>query len=592
MKNEIKYSIAVILVILIFSSIANSQIPQINSISAGTLSRSGLLRISGSGFGGGGGASNVLIDGFSAIISRWNDTLISAYIPEQSGPGLVALKVITNGGSSDTTSLTVTQRQSNGRVKWVFEANVVNLWFRPAIAPDGTIYVHGSEGYVYALSSDGGLKWIHKVNWYPYGALHVGSDGTVYVCSIQRLTAINPDGTERWQFNDPNAQGIKSGPISGPDGNIYFANDFGLGACSVTPNGQLRWNNPGNPVISWYGGSGCETVLGPSLSNGVIDQMYVVPNPFLETYSLQAFSISDGSLRFSVPIGGQSYPFDQHQTQPAVGPDGTIYVTHMRAVGGIGWVLEAYSPVDGHSLWYYHGNTLSGMSPPDVGPDGIVYYGQDVSRIVAFNPVSQTPNWQYSDGTLLYYPTVSPQNNIVVTGGVMTFGEVGFVKAISTFSGQLLWTVTLPGATYPEPRVVSVHHPRFTPDGRTVFISTTILGGGEADPSAYLYAIDTEEDTITSVIENSEPNSFELIGNYPNPFNPITNIKFEVGKSGLITLKVYDITGKLIDILLNEFKNAGSYTVGFNGSNLPSGVYFYRLTAEGFVQTKKMILTK
>src|SRR3970282_1677619 len=102
----------------------------------------------------------------------------------------------------------------------------------------------------------------------------------------------------------------------------------------------------------------------------------------------------------SVVIEGQDNPFGQQQTQPAVGPDGTVYVTHMRALGGIGWVLEAYSPVDGHSLWYYHGNVISGMTPPDVGPDGTVYYSEDIGRIIAFNPNTLTPNWQYADGTL------------------------------------------------------------------------------------------------------------------------------------------------------------------------------------------------
>jgi hypothetical protein len=98
----------------------------------------------------------------------------------------------------------------------------------------------------------------------------------------------------------------------------------------------------------------------------------------------------------------------------------------------------------------------------------------------------------------MYHPTVSPLNDMVVTGGVMTFGDVGFIKAISNASGQLLWTVSLPGAFYPEPRVVSVHHPRFTPDGNTVYVSTTILAGNENDPHSFLYSIATG-DTIINV---------------------------------------------------------------------------------------------
>jgi len=489
MKKTNKLYVLTLLSLFILSSIAEAQIPQINSLSANTLTRSGRLRVFGTGFGIGGSTSHMHINGYRAIVTRWDDTLITAYVPEQSSIGSVAVQVITSGGSSNTIPLSVTLRQSNGRVRWAFEADVSNLWFRPAIGPDGTIYVHGSEGFVFALTPNGGLKWIHQVNWYPYVALNVGSDGTVYVGSIQRLTAINPDGSERWQFNDPSAQGISSGPAIGPDGNIYFGNDFGLGAVSLTPNGQFRWSNPGNPTLFWYGGIGGETILGPSVSGGMIDQMYLIPEPNNATWTLQAFSLADGSQRFSVPIGGQHDAFGQQQTQPAVGPNGNIYVTHFKAGGGIGWVLEAYSPVNGQSLWYYHGNAGAGMTPPDVGPDGTVYYSENTNRIIAFNPNTLTPNWQYSDGTIMYYPTVSPLNDIVVTGGVETFGDLGFIKAIRTGNGQLAWKVSLPGAFYPEPRVVPVHHPRFTPDGKTVYVSTTILAGNESDPHSYLYAV-------------------------------------------------------------------------------------------------------
>jgi outer membrane protein assembly factor BamB len=370
-----------------------------------------------------------------------------------------------------------------------------------------------------------------------------------------------------------------------------LANDFGLGAYSLSPSGQLRWNNPGSPPISWYGGTGSETVLGPR-TGGMVDQMYVVSEPQLSTWTFQAFSLADGSLRFSVPIGGQHDPFGQQQTQAAVGPNGTIYITHMRASGGIGWVLEAYSPLDGHTLWYYHGSAISGMTPPDVGPDGIVYYSQDIARIIAFNPNTQLPIWQYTDGTLMYHPTVSPLNSMVVTGGVLTFGEVGFVKAIRVSSGQLLWTVPLPGAPYPEPRVFPVHHPRFTPDGNTVYVSTTILAGNESNPHSYLYAIATGQDSMSGVIHNSDVSSFKLFQNYPNPFNAETNIKFQIPDAALVSMKVYDMLGSEVSTLVNEQLKPGEYEVTFNAAELASGVYYYKLTAGMYSETKKLILIR
>jgi hypothetical protein len=92
--------------------------------------------------------------------------------------------------------------------------------------------------------------------------------------------------------------------------------------------------------------------------------------------------------------------------------------------------------------------------------------------------------------------------------------------------------------------------------------------------------------------EPFEPISFNLGQNYPNPFNPTTKISWQTPKGGLQTLTVYDVLGREVATLVNEYKRAGKHEVEFNASNLPSGVYIYRLQAGDFVQTKKMILMK
>ncbi|MCX6162470.1 MAG: T9SS type A sorting domain-containing protein, partial [Ignavibacteriae bacterium] len=88
------------------------------------------------------------------------------------------------------------------------------------------------------------------------------------------------------------------------------------------------------------------------------------------------------------------------------------------------------------------------------------------------------------------------------------------------------------------------------------------------------------------------PETYSLSQNYPNPFNPVTKINFALPKSGLVTLKVYDVLGKEITTLVNEVKNVGAYTVDFNGSNLSSGVYFYKLSSGDFTSIKRMMLIK
>ena len=99
---------------------------------------------------------------------------------------------------------------------------------------------------------------------------------------------------------------------------------------------------------------------------------------------------------------------------------------------------------------------------------------------------------------------------------------------------------------------------------------------------------------VTKVLEETMmgPNEFSLSQNSPNPFNPNTQIKYSIPKSSQVALKIFNTPGEEIEILVNEEKTAGTYEVNWNAANLPSGVYFYRLQAGSFVESKKMILLK
>jgi hypothetical protein len=88
------------------------------------------------------------------------------------------------------------------------------------------------------------------------------------------------------------------------------------------------------------------------------------------------------------------------------------------------------------------------------------------------------------------------------------------------------------------------------------------------------------------------PADFALDQNYPNPFNPATTITYRLRSSGQVTLKVYDVLGRVVATLVNASQPAGSYTQTFDAGRLSSGVYFYRLQAGSFVNTKKMVVAK
>ncbi|MCZ6704250.1 MAG: T9SS type A sorting domain-containing protein, partial [Ignavibacteria bacterium] len=93
-------------------------------------------------------------------------------------------------------------------------------------------------------------------------------------------------------------------------------------------------------------------------------------------------------------------------------------------------------------------------------------------------------------------------------------------------------------------------------------------------------------------VSNPAPTDFILHQNYPNPFNPETIIKYGIPTKTNVQLSIYNALGEMIKVLLNEVQTAGNYEVPFNASNLPSGIYFYRIQAEAFVETKKMVLMK
>jgi hypothetical protein len=97
---------------------------------------------------------------------------------------------------------------------------------------------------------------------------------------------------------------------------------------------------------------------------------------------------------------------------------------------------------------------------------------------------------------------------------------------------------------------------------------------------------------VTAIREKSILKNLNLEQNYPNPFNPVTTIKFSIPKQEQIVLKVYDLLGEEVATLVNEVRQAGSYNVSFDGSDLPSGVYVYELETGQKIQSKKMILLK
>jgi hypothetical protein len=173
----------------------------------------------------------------------------------------------------------------------------------------------------------------------------------------------------------------------------------------------------------------------------------------------------------------------------------------------------------------------------------------------------------------------------VITGDTRSFGagsyDVGFLKVDSV--GNLVWITTFGGLLADHGRSVMC-----TSDGGFIITGGTnsFSVGGED-----VWAIKTKPD-VTSVAHNMVAANYDLQQNFPNPFNPSTKIRYSVPQISQVEIKVFNVLGDEVEILVNEEKPAGTYQVNWNAVNLPSGVYFYQIKVGTYTATKKMVLLK
>jgi outer membrane protein assembly factor BamB len=375
---------------------------------------------------------------------------------------------------ADTSTVSGT---SPGVVKWRFQVSGQYVLQRPAVGPDGGVVVASSSGDVYSLTAQGVLRWIVR-SVGGEGGPSIGPDGTTYVASGNRITAIGPTGSIRWTYTEPSAgQGVIAGPTVGPDGNIYVISDYGgLGAFALSPTGQLLWSNPGSPTFSEYGQVGAEVVFSSAGLFAAFDEVGVA--------SSTMFHLSlGGTQEWARPLGGSDDVFMQQQRQPATGADGSLYLTAMG--GANGWGLRRVDPNTGDVLWNYSPWPANGMSPPSVGSNGSVYFSRSLAYLDSVTSNGQL-RWTFFDGSIIDHPAVSPDGSIVVAGDRPNFGEPGSLRGWNASTGALKWQVNLPSENGGYQIVYT--QPRFSADSRTAYVGTAVLGGG--DQYSYLYAVD------------------------------------------------------------------------------------------------------
>jgi hypothetical protein len=337
-------------------------------------------------------------------------------------------------------------------------------------------------------------------------------------------------------------------------------------------NGGINWSTTANVSSSSTNGQGSDPAVG---ANG---EVYVTWVNY--SYNRIYFNKStDGGLSFGTPQTittgvAPSIPFSQSgpTTFPSIAADisggpmnGNVYVTWCDGRNGDADVFLLRSTDQG--------NTWS--SPVRVNNDPLSNGKCQAWPWIAVN----------SQGliSILFYDTRNTPNNTIIEAWLARSSDGG-----STFSNEVL-------SSQQSPTSVPNSDVRFGDyigvdfwGNRIVPVWTDERAGGY-DQEIYTAVVDI---TVGVPAANQVPDAFNLAQNYPNPFNPSTTIKFNLPKSSFASLKIYDLLGREVATLISGELGAGSHEIKWNASNYPSGVYFYKLAAGDYTDTKKMILAK
>jgi glucose/arabinose dehydrogenase len=213
--------------------------------------------------------------------------------------------------------------------------------------------------------------------------------------------------------------------------------------------------------------------------------------------------------------------------------------------------------------------------------------------------------WRIMEGTLCFNPPVCDTTGLVkpiyeynhdATGGIsITGGYVSTSNTLPTLVGKYIygdygngkiWALQYDGVPAPVSQLLMDSPYNISSFGKDKYGNIYISSIGDNK----IYKLDD----LTTSIENVSPivETFSLSQNYPNPFNPSTTIEFALSKSGYASMKVYDVNGREVAVLMNSYMNAGTYNIYFDAGKLSSGIYIYELVSGDLRMSKKMLLIK
>ena len=428
--------------------------------------------------------------------------------------------------------------------------------------------------------------------------------------SVNYFYAVDKNGQDLWTFETESSFANFYSPLITLDSVIYFGSR-NHSIYELYPNGELKWQlenifwGPPHCYMTFakngdlYAPS-ADTLLvidkyGTIKDKRTIEGLYgrtIVFSTGGDTifYFTGGGDLSNPGALNAANLNGEvlwSYEFATHNLgPPLVDNSNRIYVFGTDSVAAKNFFIYCIKP-DGTMDWRYKVDDYERYSAPTIDKNGNIIFhairfeNPESENIIVSLDYYGNENWKTVlpgdfESSFINHGLVCDAEGKIYCGS--TFG--GFVYCLSN-QGEIIWTLDLGEYEYDS-------SPAIGSDG-TLYIGTHISSLFQ-NHEQNLIAI---RDTVTSV----ETDAGKILGyilkqNFPNPFNPRTKIRYTISQTAIVTLNVYDILGNEIETLVNEEKPSGNYEVEFDGSGLASGIYFYRLTAGNFTESKKLILLK
>lgn len=425
------------------------------------------------------------------------------------------------------------------------------------------LFISSMDDKVYKFDSTGTEHWSILTGESIQGTICISDADNIYVGSTDaRLYAFDKIGVPRWD----KAMGgiVVSSPSIGPNKELFVGLTTGR-LFSMNEAGQINWTAQVDGSI----------ISSPSISNNMI---------YFGTTSSKVYGLY-------IPTGEALYEYsteDSVLSSPAIDKDGNIIIG-----SNDGYLYKLNRELK--LIWKYYSQGQI-KSSPVIDEEGNIYFGSANGYVYALSKEKDLLWKYYIDSPVNGNPTLSGDGSIFIGS------DNGRMTVLNKF-GKKLWHLQTNNKIYSSPLITknNLIYVGSTDSSVYVLKDPNLLNQvsnlkfdwptfkGNNQRTGYVW-----EGVITSaeLTSNKLPKKYRLNQNYPNPFNPSTKIQFGLPKESKVSLVVYNLLGQEVINLVDQHLKAGYHKVDFDNKNYSSGIYFYRLQAGNYVETKKMILLK